>query len=106
MPSMPLSRAFAASLLLTAGCVVSAPAFAQQDVYSTNEDVIVNPVAGSGVLLYPGGKYGRVVHPLLQPGEPYPGTSLAPIHLHMPFRHVAHRVKKAPAQPQTAVASA
>jgi outer membrane protein OmpA-like peptidoglycan-associated protein len=70
------------------------------------EDVIVNPVPGSGVLLYPGGKYGRVVHPLLQPGAPYPGANEAPIHLHMPYKHVAHRVKKAPAAPPTAVATA
>jgi outer membrane protein OmpA-like peptidoglycan-associated protein len=69
------------------------------------EDVIVNPVPGSGVLLYPGGKYGRAQHPLLQPGAPYPGTDEAPIHLHMPYKHVAHHVKKAPTAPATAVAS-
>jgi outer membrane protein OmpA-like peptidoglycan-associated protein len=38
---------------------------------------------GPGYLLYPGGKYGRSVRALLQPGEK-PG---AVIHLHMPTHH-------------------
>jgi outer membrane protein OmpA-like peptidoglycan-associated protein len=56
-------------------------------------DVTVNPSAGSQVLLYPGGKYGRVVRPLLQPGEPDP---YAPIRLHMPMHraHFARRTAK------------
>lgn len=67
------------------------------------QDVTVNTGAsGSGVLLYPGGKYGRVVGPLLQPGEPYPGMPEKPIHLHMPYRHVARHVKP---KPSVAVAS-
>jgi outer membrane protein OmpA-like peptidoglycan-associated protein len=77
------------------------------------QDVTVNPPpAGPQMLLYPGGKYGRVVRPLLQPGEADPN---APIHLHMPVHrtHVARRSTKpklqtaafeqpkpAPAQPQ------
>jgi outer membrane protein OmpA-like peptidoglycan-associated protein len=46
----------------------------------TGNEISVNPVTGSsGTLLYPGGQYMRVVHPLLQPGE-----KTGPIHLHMP----------------------
>lgn len=45
-------------------------------------DVVVNPVGGgSGVLLYPGGQYLRVVRPLLEPGE-----KSDVIHLHMPAK--------------------
>ena len=72
------------------------------------QDVTVNPSAtGSQVLLYPGGKYGRVVRPLLQPGEPDP---YAPIHLHMPSRHAARHVArqlaaKPPAKPKVETAS-
>jgi outer membrane protein OmpA-like peptidoglycan-associated protein len=105
MLRLNFSRALCASLLVGAGCLFAVPASAQQEMYP-GEDVIVNPVPGSGVLLYPGGKYGRVVRPLLQPGAPFPGTNEAPIHLHMPYKHVAHRVKKAPAAPPTAVATA
>jgi len=47
------------------------------------EEVTVNPGAfGSGYLLYPGGKYGRHVGHLLQPGE-----RRGPIRLHMPVKH-------------------
>jgi outer membrane protein OmpA-like peptidoglycan-associated protein len=101
---LSISRAFCASLLVGAGCLFAAPVSAQQEMYP-GEDVIVNPVPGSGVLLYPGGKYGRVVRPLLQPGAPFPGTNEAPIHLHMPYKHVVHHVPKTPAAPPTAVAS-
>jgi outer membrane protein OmpA-like peptidoglycan-associated protein len=46
----------------------------------TGNEISVNPLAtGNGTLLYPGGQYMRVVHPLLQPGEK-PG----PVQLHMP----------------------
>ena len=49
------------------------------------EEVTVNPGAiGGGYLLYPGGKYGRHVGHLLQPGE-----RRGPIRLHMPVRHAA-----------------
>lgn len=55
-------------------------------------DVNVNQSAAGGarVLRYPGGQYMRVLPPLLEPGEPYPGQSAAPIHLHMPTR-TAHK---------------
>jgi len=71
-----------------------------------NDDVIVNPSAtGSQVLLYPGGQYGRVSRPLLQPGEADPN---APIHLHMPVHHavrpVAHVARTKPKTEEAAVA--
>src|SRR5262249_3816528 len=57
------------------------------------EEVTVNPAAlGHGYLLYPGGKYGRNVGNLLQPGE-HPGDT-GVIHLHMPPKHP--RVARAP----------
>jgi outer membrane protein OmpA-like peptidoglycan-associated protein len=68
-------------------------------------DVTVNPNAsGTRVLLYPGGKYGRVMRPLIEPGERDPN---APILLHMPRKHV-HRTAQAKPKPkpETAVASA
>jgi len=63
-----------------------------------SDEVTVNPDATGRVLLYPGGKYGRVQRPLLEPGarDPY-----APIVLHMPRkhrRHLAAVAKSAPAQ--------
>jgi outer membrane protein OmpA-like peptidoglycan-associated protein len=66
-------------------------------------EVTVNPVmgGGSGVLLYPGDQYMRVVHPALEPGET--GRDMGPIQLHMPTRHRVAR--KAPAA-ATKVASA
>src|SRR5438105_10489655 len=73
-------------------CTIAAvPATAQ--IY-TDDDVTVNPsAAGSGVLLYPGGKYGRVPRPLLQPGEPDP---IAPLPVHMPLHHKACHVEHTP----------
>ena len=69
----------------------TAAAVAQSD--GANPDVVPAPMTpGDGVLLYPGGEYGRVVHPLLQPGDPYPGTAGPPLHLHMPRKHVAKKV--------------
>jgi outer membrane protein OmpA-like peptidoglycan-associated protein len=58
-------------------------------------EVRVNPFAASrssGVLLYPGGAYGRVVPQLL-----YPGQKNGPIDLHMPSRRRAVTVARAPA---------
>ncbi|MEI9994989.1 MAG: hypothetical protein WDM91_10375 [Rhizomicrobium sp.] len=93
----------AATFLLLLGAT---PALAQ--VYP-GEEVTVNPgaIGGSGYLLYPGGKYGRHVPHLLQPGERAGGV----IHLHLPVKHrrVARRVKApaaiaattAPATPDT-----
>jgi outer membrane protein OmpA-like peptidoglycan-associated protein len=81
-----------------------APLAASAQTAPSNPDVVPAPVTpGNGVLLYPGGEYGRVVHPLLQPGTPYPGSKQAKLHLHMPVKHVAKAV--APAAPATAVAS-
>jgi outer membrane protein OmpA-like peptidoglycan-associated protein len=99
---MQRSRAQVALLSVLLGCASPTLASAQ-DMYP-GQDVTVNTGAsGSGVLLYPGGKYGRVVGPLLQPGDPYPGMPEKPIHLHMPYRHVAKHVKP---KPSVAVAAA
>jgi outer membrane protein OmpA-like peptidoglycan-associated protein len=56
-------------------------------------DVTVNPVArgNGGTLLYPGGQYMRVVHPLLQPGAS--GKDTGAIHLHMPAKQSAEARK-------------
>ena len=90
-----MNRAFALGATFFLLCTV--PAASQ--VYP-GEEVTVNPAAlGHGYLLYPGGKYGRHVGNLLQPGE-----KVGPIHLHMPVKppHVARRAK--PATPPVAVA--
>jgi len=59
-----------------------------------DQDVTVNPAAtGTQLLLYPGGKYGRVVHGLRMPGEKNDG----PIHLRMPASH--HPARRSIAQP-------
>ena len=88
-----MNRAFALGATFFLLCTV--PAASQ--VYP-GEEVTVNPAAiGRGYLLYPGGKYGRHVGQLLQPGE-RSGT----IHLHMPVRH-PHVVRRArPATPRVA----
>jgi len=85
----------AAVLMLAA----ASPASAQ-----IQPDVTANPNAsGTRVLLYPGGQYGRVMRPLLEPGERDPN---APIVLHMPRRH-AHRTAQAKPKPvAAAIASA
>jgi len=76
---MQTTRALCASLLLATTAIW--PAAAQM---YPGGDVSVNAGAmGRGYLLYPGGKYGRQVGHLLQPGE-RPG---APVHLHWPARH-------------------
>lgn len=88
---MKLSCALGASLLLLAAHPAAAASY-------PGEDVTVNPGAfGNGYLLYPGGKYGRHVGRLLQPGD-----RGGPIHLHMPARHVATHVK--PHAPRVAAA--
>jgi outer membrane protein OmpA-like peptidoglycan-associated protein len=60
---------------------------------TVGSDVTVNPVArgSSGTLLYPGGQYMRVVHPLLQPGEM--GKDTGAIRLHMPAKQNAEARK-------------
>jgi outer membrane protein OmpA-like peptidoglycan-associated protein len=71
---------------LTALAVLAAASPAGAQMYP-GEDITVNPSAGgTQVLLYPGGQYGRVVHPLLMPGE----ENTPPIHLHMPTHRLAH----------------
>ena len=89
---MRLSRGATASfaaLLVLSGTSAS---FAQTD--TSNPDVVPAPESPTdGVLLYPGDQYGRVVRPLLQPGDPYPGTTAPPLHLHMPRKHVAKKAK-------------
>jgi len=101
---MKLTYALGALLLL------SSPALAQS---YPGEEVTVNPSAiGRGYLLYPGGKYGRHVGTLLEPGAKRSDWGV--IHLHMPVKHprVAHAPKPvAPpadtlAPPDTAVAAA
>ncbi len=86
---------FALPLLCCAAAAMPAAAQLYPD-----EDVTVNPSAtGSQILLYPGGKYGRVTHPLLQPGEADPN---APIQLHMPVHHaVRHVARMTHAKPKT-----
>ncbi|MBV9044295.1 MAG: hypothetical protein JO348_15825 [Alphaproteobacteria bacterium] len=87
---MKLRCAFGISLLLSAA-PVAAPAEAQ--VYP-GQEVTVNPGAiGHGYLLYPGGKYGRNVGVLRQPGD-----VRGPIHLHMPVKHpvARHVPRRAP----------
>jgi len=87
-----MRRTLYVSLVLTA---TLSPAWAQ---VSSSDDVTVNSRAiGPGYLLYPGGKYGRSVPLLLQPGEK-PG---AVIHLHMPIHHrrVATNETAVPAAP-------
>jgi outer membrane protein OmpA-like peptidoglycan-associated protein len=61
---------------------------------ATGNDVSVNPVpTASKMLLYPGGQYMRVVHPLLQPGET--ARDLGRITLHMPRKATGARVSAA-----------
>jgi outer membrane protein OmpA-like peptidoglycan-associated protein len=95
---MKFTRTLCASLFLTAA--FASQAWAQ--AYPGQEDVSVNSGAiGRGYLLYPGGKYGRTVRPLLQPGE----KPDAVIHLHMPTHH-NHRVATSEATRPAPVAAA
>ncbi|MBV9989866.1 MAG: hypothetical protein JOZ72_01120 [Alphaproteobacteria bacterium] len=94
-------RRFAYSAVLAAlGTALAGLALATPAAAQIQPDVTVNPNAsGTRVLLYPGGKYGRVQRELLQPGDPYPGL---PIVLHMPRKHHAlHRVATAKPKPRT-----
>lgn len=94
-----VTAALLAVLFFLCGTVV---AIAESD--TSNPDVVAAPAApGNGVLLYPGGQYGRVVRPLLEPGDPYPGSASAPLQLHMPRKHVARKVT--PSAARTAVAT-
>ena len=78
-------------------------AAAAQAAAQIQPDVTANPnAAGTRVLLYPGGQYGRVMRPLLEPGERDPN---APIVLHMPRKH-PKRTARAKPKPDVAIASA
>src|SRR5580698_11020945 len=81
-------------LALLASAWLAWPGIALSQTVDRGSDVTVNPVArGGGTLLYPGGQYMRVVHPLLQPGAKDTGT----IHLHMPAKRSAesHKIEAA-----------
>lgn len=71
-------------LALLASAWLAWPGMALGQNVDRGTDVTVNPAAGgkNGVLLYPGGQYMRVVHPLLEPGAKDTGV----IHLHMPTK--------------------
>jgi outer membrane protein OmpA-like peptidoglycan-associated protein len=98
-----LTGSLLASSLWEVGLLGSAAAWAQ-DVDSGTE-VSVNPVAGGGgVLLYPGGQYMRVVHPLLQPGEK--PADLGPIRLHLPGKRAPSLASAKPAPKKVVVAKA
>lgn len=91
---MRFAHTLCVSLLLTSALASSADAQRYP-----GDDVTVNPSAiGRGYLLYPGGKYGRAMRHLLQPGE-RPGAT---VHLHMPEHH---RVARAPAHKRERLAS-
>jgi outer membrane protein OmpA-like peptidoglycan-associated protein len=86
-------RHFSSPLALAALILVGSagPGMAQ-----IQPDVTVNPNAtGTKVLLYPGGKFGRVQRRLLQPGEADPA---APVVLHMPHKHKVHLAAAAQAR--------
>jgi outer membrane protein OmpA-like peptidoglycan-associated protein len=79
-------------LALLASAWLAWPGIALSQTVDRGSDVTVNPVArGGGTLLYPGGQYMRVVHPLLQPGETARDTGT--IHLHMPAKRSAESRK-------------
>ncbi|MDE1985883.1 MAG: OmpA family protein [Alphaproteobacteria bacterium] len=83
----------------------AAPALAQM---YPGEDVTVNPeAAGTQVLLYPGGKYLRVLPPLLQPGETNKPIKLRkPRERHLVLRAPRHRSVVAEQRAETPVAAA
>jgi outer membrane protein OmpA-like peptidoglycan-associated protein len=84
-------------LALLAGVWLAWPGLALGQNVDRGTDVTVNPAAGgkSGMLLYPGGQYMRVVHPLLEPGAKDSGV----VQLHMPSkRSVALRKTEAPTE--------
>jgi outer membrane protein OmpA-like peptidoglycan-associated protein len=92
-------------VLILTGLLSAATSASAQEMYP-GQGVSVNPnAAGSRVLLYPGGQYVRVLPQLAQPGAPYPGMALPPVHLHMPLPHRIARIHRAPkvatAEPDT-----
>jgi outer membrane protein OmpA-like peptidoglycan-associated protein len=52
-----------------------------------------------GLTAFVGGGAFAQTGPLLQPGEPYPGTTVEPIHLHPPLHKPAETKAKSAAQP-------
>jgi outer membrane protein OmpA-like peptidoglycan-associated protein len=83
-------------LALLASAWLAWPGIASSQTVDRGSDVTVNPVArGGGTLLYPGGQYMRVVHPLLQPGET--ARDAGAVHLHMPTKRSAesHKIEAA-----------
>ena len=87
----------ALAMLCLAGTTLAGPGFIGTAwAVDSGLEVKVYPVsaAGSGVLLYPGGQYMRVVPSLRQPGD-----TGAPIRLHLPTRR-ARLASVAPAQPR------
>lgn len=64
--------------------LVTSAAFGGDGTY-VNPDVVPNPTPGTGVLLYPGGQYGRVVERDLRQPDEVPAAA-QPIKLHPP-RH-------------------
>ncbi len=92
-----------ATLLASVWLAGSLTAMAQ--TVDRGNEVSVNPVMGSssGVLLYPGDQYMRLVRPALEAGET--AKDMGPIQLHMPTHH-ARTVRKvaAPAKLRTSTA--
>lgn len=86
-------------LALLASAWLAWPGMAMSQTVDRGNEVIVNPVMpGGGALLYPGGQYLRMVHPLLEPGQTSRDTGI--IHLHMPSQRSAETAKTEPA-PET-----
>lgn len=75
--------------------LVTAAAFGGEDTY-TNPDVVVNPTPGQGVLLYPGGQYGRAVERDLRQPDEAP-DDVQPIRLHPPRHNADTATTTAPA---------
>ena len=85
-------------LALLASAWLAWPGIALSQTVERGSDVTVNPVArGGGTLLYPGGQYIRVMHPLLQPGETARDTGA--VHLHMPAKRSGESHKTRTAAP-------
>jgi len=83
---------------LTAFLAIAALSSATAQIYPGQDVTVNSSAAGTQVLLYPGGKYVRIVPALRQPGQ-----DDGPIHLHMPYRH--HVARSIPPR-ESAVAEA
>ena len=82
------------TILFLGACAFALPVCAQTVLYP-GQGVQVNPGASPSYLLYPGNKYGRVVPPLLEPGQ----KGIGVIHLHKPPPHRTHVAAKPAAPP-------